>query len=257
MQFDIITIFPGDVRELPLRGDHQTGPREGPDQDQRGRFARFYDGQAPHGGRPSVRRGGGHGLQARARLRRGRIRPARGRARLSPLARRAAASTAGLAAEMASHPEVVLICGRYEGVDERVAEHLATDEISIGDYVLTGGELAGHGRRGRGVAVRPRRRRQGRIRAERFVLRGPAGLSPVHPAPRVPGDEGPPGPLLRGPSKRSTNGGAARRWRRRESGGPTSSTRSPCPKRTAGFSIELRTKGTSDEPHASGRRQSR
>jgi tRNA (guanine37-N1)-methyltransferase len=36
---------------------------------------------------------------------------------------------------------VVLICGRYEGVDERVAEHLATDEISIGDFVLTGGEL--------------------------------------------------------------------------------------------------------------------
>lgn len=37
---------------------------------------------------------------------------------------------------------MVLICGRYEGVDERVAEHLASDEISIGDYVLTGGELA-------------------------------------------------------------------------------------------------------------------
>jgi len=38
--------------------------------------------------------------------------------------------------------EVLLICGRYEGVDERVAEHLADDEISIGDYVLSGGELA-------------------------------------------------------------------------------------------------------------------
>jgi tRNA (guanine37-N1)-methyltransferase len=36
---------------------------------------------------------------------------------------------------------LVLICGRYEGVDERVAEHLATDEISIGDFVLSGGEL--------------------------------------------------------------------------------------------------------------------
>jgi tRNA (guanine37-N1)-methyltransferase len=36
---------------------------------------------------------------------------------------------------------LVLLCGRYEGVDERVAEHLATDEISIGDYVLSGGEL--------------------------------------------------------------------------------------------------------------------
>ncbi len=38
--------------------------------------------------------------------------------------------------------ELLLICGRYEGVDERVAGHLADDEISIGDYVLSGGELA-------------------------------------------------------------------------------------------------------------------
>jgi tRNA (guanine37-N1)-methyltransferase len=37
---------------------------------------------------------------------------------------------------------MVLICGRYEGVDERVRRHLVTDELSIGDYVLTGGELA-------------------------------------------------------------------------------------------------------------------
>ena len=45
-------------------------------------------------------------------------------------------------AEELSHAErVVLICGRYEGVDERVAENLATDEISIGDFVLSGGEL--------------------------------------------------------------------------------------------------------------------
>ncbi len=38
--------------------------------------------------------------------------------------------------------ELLLICGRYEGVDERVAEHLADEEISIGDFVLSGGELA-------------------------------------------------------------------------------------------------------------------
>jgi tRNA (guanine37-N1)-methyltransferase len=38
--------------------------------------------------------------------------------------------------------ELLLICGRYEGVDERVAEHLADDELAIGDYVLSGGELA-------------------------------------------------------------------------------------------------------------------
>lgn len=46
-----------------------------------------------------------------------------------------------VARELAAHDRLVLICGRYEGVDERVRQFLATDEISIGDYVLTGGEL--------------------------------------------------------------------------------------------------------------------
>ncbi len=47
-----------------------------------------------------------------------------------------------VARELAELPRVALLCGRYEGVDERVRQHLVTDEISIGDYVLTGGELA-------------------------------------------------------------------------------------------------------------------
>jgi len=46
------------------------------------------------------------------------------------------------AAELAKHDEMILVCGHYEGVDERVREYLVTDEISIGDYVLSGGELA-------------------------------------------------------------------------------------------------------------------
>jgi tRNA (guanine37-N1)-methyltransferase len=50
--------------------------------------------------------------------------------------------TQEVAQELAGHKHLVLICGRYEGVDERVREHLASDEISIGDYVLSGGELA-------------------------------------------------------------------------------------------------------------------
>lgn len=50
--------------------------------------------------------------------------------------------TQEVAKELSRYPRLVLICGRYEGVDERVREHLATDEISIGDYVLSGGELA-------------------------------------------------------------------------------------------------------------------
>ena len=47
-----------------------------------------------------------------------------------------------IADELAAQGQLILICGHYEGVDERVVEHLVTDEISIGDYVLTGGELA-------------------------------------------------------------------------------------------------------------------
>ncbi len=50
--------------------------------------------------------------------------------------------TQAIAAELTKHAGLVLVCGRYEGVDERVRQHLATDEISVGDYVLTGGELA-------------------------------------------------------------------------------------------------------------------
>jgi tRNA (guanine37-N1)-methyltransferase len=59
---------------------------------------------------------------------------------LSPQGKRL---TQGVAAELAAESsQVVLICGRYEGVDERVAEALVTDEISIGDYILSGGEPA-------------------------------------------------------------------------------------------------------------------
>lgn len=50
--------------------------------------------------------------------------------------------TQEIAQQLANCESLILICGRYEGVDERVAEHLATDEISIGDYLLSGGEVA-------------------------------------------------------------------------------------------------------------------
>ncbi|GAC1354089.1 MAG: tRNA (guanosine(37)-N1)-methyltransferase TrmD [Ktedonobacteraceae bacterium] len=46
-----------------------------------------------------------------------------------------------IAHNLAQEPRITLLCGHYEGIDERVCQHLITDEISIGDYVLTGGEL--------------------------------------------------------------------------------------------------------------------
>lgn len=49
--------------------------------------------------------------------------------------------TTAIARELAVQPRIGLLCGRYEGIDERVIENLVTDQISIGDYVLTGGEL--------------------------------------------------------------------------------------------------------------------
>ncbi len=48
----------------------------------------------------------------------------------------------GLAEELAAGPDLAILCGRYEGFDERVHDHLASDVISIGPYVLSGGELA-------------------------------------------------------------------------------------------------------------------
>jgi tRNA (guanine37-N1)-methyltransferase len=66
-----------------------------------------------------------------------------------PARRRVIALAAGgrrfddaVASELAAEPEVTLLCGRYEGFDERVQVHLASDVISIGPYVLSGGELA-------------------------------------------------------------------------------------------------------------------
>jgi len=49
--------------------------------------------------------------------------------------------TQSVAEELSNYKRIALLCGRYEGLDERIREHLVTDEISIGDYVLTGGEL--------------------------------------------------------------------------------------------------------------------
>jgi tRNA (guanine37-N1)-methyltransferase len=49
--------------------------------------------------------------------------------------------TQAMAEELARYERIALLCGRYEGVNERIREHLVSDEISIGDYVLTGGEL--------------------------------------------------------------------------------------------------------------------
>ena len=53
-----------------------------------------------------------------------------------------------MAEEFAQEEELIFLCGHYEGIDERVLEEVVTDYVSIGDYVLTGGELPAHGHDG-------------------------------------------------------------------------------------------------------------
>jgi tRNA (guanine37-N1)-methyltransferase len=68
--------------------------------------------------------------------------PERGRGqRVILLSAQGARFDQAAARRLSRYQEVMLICGRYEGVDERVAEHLADEELSIGDFVLSGGEL--------------------------------------------------------------------------------------------------------------------
>ncbi len=72
----------------------------------------------------------------------GRVQDAGGQVRVVLLSPQGRVLTQGVAEDLARAAHLIIICGRYEGVDERVAQGLATDEISIGDYVLSGGEPA-------------------------------------------------------------------------------------------------------------------
>jgi tRNA (guanine37-N1)-methyltransferase len=81
------------------------------------------------------------GLAAREQRLSGRKTPGTVRESVILLSAQGERFTQGMAAELAALNRIVLICGRYEGVDERVADFLADRELSIGDYVLSGGEL--------------------------------------------------------------------------------------------------------------------
>jgi tRNA (guanine37-N1)-methyltransferase len=92
--------------------------------------------------------GGGAGMVLRVDVMEAALRARYGEDPASP-ARRVVALTPGgrllddaLATELAGEPALTLLCGRYEGFDERILEHFVTDQVSIGRYVLAGGELA-------------------------------------------------------------------------------------------------------------------
>ena len=112
-----------------------------------------------------------------------------------------------------------MLCGRYEGVDERVRQHLATEEISIGDYVLSGGELPALVIVDAVARLVPGVVGDEAVGGARLVRARAAGLSAVHAAGGVPGAWRCRRCCCRGTTRRSSGGGGARRWSERSSGG--------------------------------------
>ena len=94
-----------------------------------------------------------------------------------------------LVLELGEAPGLVLICGHYAGVDERVRTHLATHDVSIGDYVLTGGELAAMVIIDCGIQIHTRCGRRGRQRAGRLHYFWAASASSLHETIGFPGND--------------------------------------------------------------------
>ena len=86
-----------------------------------------------------------------------------------------------LVVELAAEPELTLLCGRYEGFDERILEHFCTDRVSIGRYVLAGGELRGDGPARRRAAQAARARWATRRRRTRSPSRAALEGMPEYP----------------------------------------------------------------------------
>ncbi len=105
--------------------------------------------------------------------------------------------TNDVAVELAAEPRLLIVCGHYEGYDERIPIGLEADEISIGDYVLTGGELAAMVIVDAVGPADPGRARRRGIEPPRLVRAGRARVSSVHAAAGVPRHEGARGAALR------------------------------------------------------------
>ena len=136
----------------------------------------IHDGPAEAGGRLPLRRRAGYGDAGAAHLRLlcGCHPPDGGSGHARPHVVFMTAAGTPLTEEkvQAACPKdsLLLVCGHYEGIDERVIEALADEEISIGDYVLTGGELCGAGGGGQRVPPVPGRAFQpGRLRRRRAI----------------------------------------------------------------------------------------
>ena len=201
MNIDVFTLFPGPSSGSCASG---TSPTPSPTATR----ADLPELSRQH----AARRGAGRRLALRRRCRDGdargcRGRRARGGLRLESqggLSKIALAPSGrlldeALAAELAEEPHLALLCGRYEGFDERVVEHLADESISIGRYVLAGGELPAMVIADtvlRKLPGRPRGRRERRGGVLQRGARGGAGVSALHPPGDLPRLGGPRGPSL-------------------------------------------------------------
>src|SRR4051812_15523808 len=143
MRIDVFTLFP----EWFGWFESQRHVRNAVEQGSELRFFNYRDSTPLSGGQvDDSPYGGGAGMVLRVDVVDEAVKAAYGDgpppARLIVLAASGRRLDESLASELAAEPHIALLCGRYEGIDERVREHLADDAISIGPYVLSGGELA-------------------------------------------------------------------------------------------------------------------
>ncbi len=142
MRFDIITIFPGIFRSVFSAGILKKALDKGLLEIKVHNLRDFsQDKHRQVDDRPF---GGGQGMVLKPEPIFAAVEEIRGSERsavflLSPQGKK---FDYNLAQQWAGYSQIILICGRYEGVDERVNQYLVTDEVSIGDYILTGGEVA-------------------------------------------------------------------------------------------------------------------
>ncbi len=192
MRIDVFTIFPGSRRGLCRRIDSWPGPSRRPPRSPHATTSATAHDDV-HRSVDDSPFGGGAGMVLAAEpvfevVDRVEASPEglpRPLVLLSPSGRRFDQS---VAAELVGCTEgFSLLCGRYEGVDQRVADHLTDDEISVGDFVLAGGELAALvGGRG-GGSPSPRRARERTVRRRGELYHRSARVSPVHAAGHLPG----------------------------------------------------------------------
>lgn len=139
MRIDVVTIFP-ELLEVPLRTSLLGKGIEAGHLDVRLHDLREH-GFGKHRSVDDTPYGGGAGMVMRPEPLFAAVEAIEGEPHVVLMSPRGARLDHAAVLRLARLPHLVLLCGRYEGVDERVSEHLVDEELSIGDYVLSGGEL--------------------------------------------------------------------------------------------------------------------